>query len=140
MLIILALKMRWKTVLNNAETNIFRWDMLFLVVPAGSVSQCFVTYSKNWSFWRARTSVWLLSRWILFTSKAGAHYKPLKNLWLTPLHAMSVLTFDSPGSKFRSRCYTVNKPFFKIIKLFILLEERLQRLLSYAFLPYIQHL
>ena len=25
----------------------------------------------------------------------------------TPLHAMSVLTFDSPGSKFRSRCYTV---------------------------------
>ena len=29
MLIILALKMRWKTVLNNAETNIFRWDMLF---------------------------------------------------------------------------------------------------------------
>ena len=30
-----------------------------------------------------------------------------KNVWLTPLHAMSVLTFDSPGSKFRSRCYTV---------------------------------
>ena len=29
MLIILALKMRWKTVLNNAETNIFRWNMLF---------------------------------------------------------------------------------------------------------------
>ena len=23
------------------------------------------------------------------------------------IHAMSVLTFDSPGSKFRSRCYTV---------------------------------
>ena len=47
MLIILALKMRWKTVLNNADTNIFRWDMLFLAVPAGSVSRCFVTYSKN---------------------------------------------------------------------------------------------
>ena len=57
MLIILALKTRWKTVLHNAETNIFRWDMLFLAVPAGSVSRCFVTYSKNWSFWRARTSV-----------------------------------------------------------------------------------
>ena len=57
MLIILALKMRWKRVLKNAETNIFGWDMLFLAVPAGSVSQCFVTYSKNWSFWRARTSV-----------------------------------------------------------------------------------
>ena len=26
---------------------------------------------------------------------------------MKPLHAMSVLTFDSPGSKFRSRCYTV---------------------------------
>ena len=47
MLIILALKTRWKSVLNNAETNIFRWDMLFLAVPAGSVSRCFVTYSKN---------------------------------------------------------------------------------------------
>ena len=57
MLIILALKMRWKMVLNNAETNIFQWDMLFLAVPAGSVSRCLVTYSNNWSFWRARTSV-----------------------------------------------------------------------------------
>ena len=47
-------------VLNNAETNIFSTDMLFLAVPAGSVSRCFVTYSKNWSFWRARTSVLLL--------------------------------------------------------------------------------
>ena len=103
--------MRWKTVLNNAETNIFRWDMLFLAVPAGSVSRCFVTYSKNWSFWRAQTSVWLLQRLLLFTSKAGAHYKPLKNVWLTPLHAMSVLTLYSPGTKFRSRCYTVlNSP------------------------------
>ena len=108
-LIILALKMRCKTVLNNAETNIFQWDMLFLAVPAGSVSRYFVTYSKNWSFWRARTSVWLLQRWILFTSKAGAHYKPLKKTRLThPLHAMSVLTLDSPGTKFRSRCYTLS--------------------------------
>ena len=49
-----------------------------LAVPAGSVSRCFVTYSKKWSFWRARTSVWFVQRWILFTSKAGAHYKPLK--------------------------------------------------------------
>ena len=24
-------------VLNNEETNIFRWDMLFLAIPAGSV-------------------------------------------------------------------------------------------------------
>ena len=32
-----------ETVFNNAETNIFRWDMLFLAVPAGSVSRCFVT-------------------------------------------------------------------------------------------------
>ena len=47
MLIILALKMRWKKVLNNAETNIFRWDMLFLAVPAGSVLRCFVTYSEH---------------------------------------------------------------------------------------------
>ena len=47
MLIILALKVRWKTVLNNAETNIFRCDMLFLAVPAGSISRCYVTYSKN---------------------------------------------------------------------------------------------
>ena len=30
-----------------------------------------------------------------------------KNVWLTQLHAMSVLTLDSPGTKFRSRCYTV---------------------------------
>ena len=47
MLIILVLKMRWKTVLNTVETNIFLWDMLFLAVPADSVSRCFVTYSKN---------------------------------------------------------------------------------------------
>ena len=33
-----------------------------------------------------------------------------------------------------------NKPFFKIIKSCTLFEERLQRLLLYAFLPYIQHL
>ena len=47
MLIILALKMRWKTGLNNAETNIFRWDMLVLAVPAGSVSRCFVIYEQE---------------------------------------------------------------------------------------------
>ena len=35
---------------------------------------------------------------------------------------------------------SVNKHFFKIIKRCILIEERLQRLLWYAFLPYIQHL
>ena len=35
---------------------------------------------------------------------------------------------------------SVNKPFFKIIKICILIEERLLRLLLYAFLPYIQHL
>ena len=28
-------------VLINAETNIFRWDMLFLAVPAGSGSRFF---------------------------------------------------------------------------------------------------
>ena len=36
---------------------------------------------------------------------------------------------------------SVNKPFFKIIERFILLEVRLiQRLLLYAFLAYVQHL
>ena len=40
MLIILALKIRWKTVLNNAETNIFRWDMLL----SGTSWQCFAMF------------------------------------------------------------------------------------------------
>ena len=41
---------------------------------------------------------------------------------------------------FQFLSYSINKPFFKIIKHCILIEERLQRLLLYAFLPYIQHL
>ena len=35
---------------------------------------------------------------------------------------------------------SLHEPFLKINKSCILIEERLQRLLLYAFLPYIQHL
>ena len=49
-------------------------------------------FSKD-EFYSLRRQALITSRW--------------KNIWLTPLHAMSVLTFDSPGSKFRSRCFTV---------------------------------
>ena len=84
MLIILALKMRWKTVLNNAETNIFRWDMLFLAVPAGSVSRCFVTYSKNLSFWRGT------DKCLTSLKMNSIHFEGRRSLQTTKK------TFDSP--------------------------------------------
>ena len=45
---------------------------------------------------------------------------------------MSVLTFDSPGSKFRSRCYTVNVLKFKSIRARD--DSRLRECDNYAFL------
>ena len=69
----------------------------------------------------------------------------LKKCWfavLQPTHPKqappkNVLPFGELFFKFSLNA--VYKCFFEIIKSCILIEERLQRLLLYAFLPYIQH-
>ena len=69
----------------------------------------------------------------------------LKKSWfavLLPTHpkqALPQIIYCLSENLFFPLIFCINKPFFKIIKSRILIEERLQRLLLYAFLPYLQH-